>query len=379
MPDARTARNASLSILSPRLTSAMVPSALTFSAVLSSTVAILIAFLTACVTDEPPLTPAPVAIAPVSPVRDAGPAADKVQYESRSYPTLNRPRALTFDGDHIWIANLGDDSVSKMSLDGTVIDTYGVGSQPQALAFDGESIWVGTNGQRQVTKLSLEGQVLARVRTGDDETAPSALLFDGDDMWAASSWGETVTKIALDGSVEGIFNFPGSHPSPWALAWDGEFIWAASLNWVEAHKYRQDGTLAVSYEIIDPRAIMPGGSFQTGGFGGGTSAVEFDGDELWLTFTQKHTVIKLGREGTHLGEFPTGHWPSSLLFDGQVMWVANYLDNTVMRLALDGTLLDTFQVGRGPYDLAFDGQAIWAANYLENTVTRLSRNSVEQP
>ena len=353
--------------------------ALRYSSALSSTLAILVFFLTGCDVEAPPLAPAPVATASVSPVPAAGPAADKVQYESRSYSTLSRPRALTFDGDHIWIANLGDDSVSKMSLDGTVIDTHGVGPQPQALAFDGESIWVGTNGGHQVTRLSLEGRVLARVRTGDDETAPSALLFDGDNMWAASSWGETLTKIGLDGSVEGTFTFPGSHPSPWALAWDGEFIWAASLNWVEAHKYRQDGTLAASYQVIDPRTIMPGGSFQTGGFGGGTSAVEFDGAELWLTFTQKHAVTKLGLEGTHLGEFPTGHWPSSLLFDGQVMWVTDYLDNNVKRVALDGTLLDTYPVGRGPYDLAFDGQAIWAANYLENTVTRLSRKLVEQP
>ena len=56
------------------------------------------------------------------------------------------PRAMMFDGDHIWATHLADSTVSKWSLDGTLVGTYSAGNRPRSLAFDGENVWVANGG-----------------------------------------------------------------------------------------------------------------------------------------------------------------------------------------------------------------------------------------
>jgi DNA-binding beta-propeller fold protein YncE len=65
------------------------------------------------------------------------------------------PFGLTFDGQHIWIANSGFGTLSKMDTDGHILGTYPVGGSPAKLAFDGESIWVTNTSDDTVSKLTL--------------------------------------------------------------------------------------------------------------------------------------------------------------------------------------------------------------------------------
>ena len=59
-----------------------------------------------------------------------------------SFRVGNGPVDILFDGESIWVANAGDDTVTQLSLLGLHLGTYRVGDGPVALAFDGQSIWV---------------------------------------------------------------------------------------------------------------------------------------------------------------------------------------------------------------------------------------------
>jgi YVTN family beta-propeller protein len=61
---------------------------------------------------------------------------------------------VAFDGTNIWVANEGDNSVSKLlASTGAVVGTHGVGNSPGGVAFDGTNIWVTNQGDNTVTKI----------------------------------------------------------------------------------------------------------------------------------------------------------------------------------------------------------------------------------
>jgi YVTN family beta-propeller protein len=59
-----------------------------------------------------------------------------------------------FDGSNIWVANDGDDTVSKIDVStNTVTATVAVGDYPRGVAFDGSNIWVANDGDDAVSKI----------------------------------------------------------------------------------------------------------------------------------------------------------------------------------------------------------------------------------
>ena len=64
------------------------------------------------------------------------------------------PYGVAFDGTHIWVPNLNDDTVSKIvAATGVVAATIGVGDLPWGVAFDGTYIWVNNGGDDTVSKI----------------------------------------------------------------------------------------------------------------------------------------------------------------------------------------------------------------------------------
>ena len=80
-------------------------------------------------------------------------------YAANTAPTQfltggNGPRAVAFDGTHIWAANGFSASVTKLrASDGAVVGTFPRGNLPWGIAFDGANIWVANLIDDTVTKL----------------------------------------------------------------------------------------------------------------------------------------------------------------------------------------------------------------------------------
>jgi TolB protein len=169
------------------------------------------------------VTPAAIPTPTSTPAAISTPAPGVI---TATYPVGDGPLALAFDGEHIWVAQGGDDTVMKLrASDGVVLSTHRVGAGPVALAFDGSSIWVANaKNDTVVTQRAFDGEhVWVETRVGD---FPSSLTFDGSNVWVANGLGDSVSKIsASDGVV--LATFPAGR-DPNAVVYDGENIWVAN-------------------------------------------------------------------------------------------------------------------------------------------------------
>ncbi len=233
-----------------------------------------------------------------------------------TYPVGSTPNDVVFDGTHIWVTNLLDDTVSKLrASDGSLVGTYPAGDWPLA-----------------------------------DATVDA--VFDGTHIWITTQRG-TVSKLrASDGALV------GTYPAASVLtgsAYDGTHIWVTSNRGTVSKLRASDGALVGTYPV-----------------GNSPSDVVFDGTHIWVTNLLDATVSKLrASDGALVGTYPVGNSPRDVVFDGTHIWVPNG-SNTVSRLrASDGYFVGTYAAGGIPVDAVFDGTHIWVTNVLDDTVSKL--------
>ena len=71
----------------------------------------------------------------------------------KEVPVGEWPSAVLYDGLEIWVANFLDDSVTRISKDGTVLDTIQVERGPHALILANQEIWVGNFQCDSITRI----------------------------------------------------------------------------------------------------------------------------------------------------------------------------------------------------------------------------------
>jgi DNA-binding beta-propeller fold protein YncE len=276
---------------------------------------------------------------------------------------INGAVALAFDGQHVWVANLGGNSVTELNAsDGSKVGTFDGGGDilhPDALAFDGAHIWVG-NQSSNVTEINAsDGSKVGTFDGGGDINIADALGFDGAHVWVANAAGNNVTELnASDGSKVGTFDGGGDISEPFALAFDGAHIWVAnggssnSVTELEASDGSKVATYTAGGHLAEPDALV------------------FDGVHIWVGNYAGNSVTELNAsDGTEVGTFSGSGdiaTPYGLAFDGAHIWVANQTSNSVTELkASDGSKVGTFDGGgdiSDPLALVFDGAHIWVAN-----------------
>jgi hypothetical protein len=264
------------------------------------------------------------------------------------------PEGLAFDGDHIWVANFMDDTVTKLrASDGLSMATYSVGDAPQGICFDGGYIWTANKGDDTVTKLRANDGTVVGTYNVDSE--PMAITFDGSHIWVTSEASGTVTKLrASDGGLVGTYSVGGDYTD---IAFDGADIWVTSSaeNWVTKVR-ASDGTRLITVTVNNP------------------SGVAFDGANVWVTSRDDGTVTKIqADDGTVLyTTFSIFGTPVGLVFDGAHIWVADWAYDTLTKLrASDGVVVATVPASIGDFGgMAFDGTHVWVENWSPDTVSK---------
>jgi DNA-binding beta-propeller fold protein YncE len=232
-----------------------------------------------------------------------------------------------------------------------------VGSLPRALTFDGANIWVANNGSNTITRyLATTGAAVGSAVTVGSQ--PIAIAFDGTNIWVANYGSNTIARYnAATGTIVGVAITVGSLPQ--ALAFDGTNIWVANYGSNTIARYNAaTGTIVAS-------AIASGSQ---------PIALAFDGTNIWVANNVSNTIARYNTAtGTKVGgDITVGTNPIALAFDGANMWVANYGSNTVMQFnAATGTKVGgDITVGTNPIALAFDGANMWVANYGSASVIK---------
>ncbi|MBV9304012.1 MAG: hypothetical protein JOY62_11280 [Acidobacteriaceae bacterium] len=146
--------------------------------------------------------------------------------QTASFSVGNAPVGIVFDGSNVWVANLNDNTVTKLrASDGSVVGTFAIGAAPGSIAFDGVNIWVTSYGSNNVAELrASDGTVLGTFGVG---SYPEGIAFDGVNLWVANGQSNNVTELrASDGTLLGTFA-AGSNPGN--VAFDGANIWVTNL------------------------------------------------------------------------------------------------------------------------------------------------------
>jgi hypothetical protein len=288
-----------------------------------------------------------------------------LQWYRQDFAVGNAPTGIAFDGANIWVANSGDNTVTKLrASDGLNLGTFAAGITPVALAFDGANIWVAGFDSTFVTKLrASDGTNLGIFTTGD---SPIALAFDGINIWVANFYGNTATRIRVSDGT--IFAPIPVVQGPVAISFDGTNIWVGGAGGFTVLRASDGGTVVT-------------GTGEDTVFG-----IAFDGFDMWLVIPGQIFAVPAGLvNGSHAGNATTPElisvsvspnvllpMLSPLAFDGTNMWLVNGAGNTVIKIrSSDGAILGIFPVGSSPTGIAFDGANIWVINTGSNTVSKL--------
>ena len=99
------------------------------------------------VTTDPASGPQDAIVALISDPRSASPfVVTNITVPSRGY-------SVRADGKFVWVGNYDANSVSQFLPDGTLFDLHPVGVSPRAIAFDGENVWVANLGDGTVNRI----------------------------------------------------------------------------------------------------------------------------------------------------------------------------------------------------------------------------------
>jgi len=65
-----------------------------------------------------------------------------------------RLSAIAFDGVNMWTANSIDNSVTRITPEGSMTTYHGTGAKPLHIAFDGVYMWIINAGSENISRIS---------------------------------------------------------------------------------------------------------------------------------------------------------------------------------------------------------------------------------
>jgi YVTN family beta-propeller protein len=128
---------------------------------------------------------------------------------------FNRPMGILYDGANLWVTDRGDGSLKRVdTANGNVLETIPLGDSPQFLAFDGLNLWVPSYDDNSLSVVravgALRGTVLAQL-TGNGLNHPHSAAFDSERILVTNNFGDSVSLWkAADLTPIGTFPLPAS-------------------------------------------------------------------------------------------------------------------------------------------------------------------------
>jgi glutamine cyclotransferase len=188
------------------------------------------------------------------------------------------PTGLTFDGQHLWLADYHDDKIYMINPDdGSMIRSIpSPGFWPMGLAWDGKYLWNADAAQKKIFKIDpKDGTILFTIDTPTGN--PDGLTWDGTTLWITDFREKKIMQIDLnDGTA--VMTYPAPAKSAQGLTFDGKYLWCADR---------------LSNEIY---------------------AIDPDNGEVII-------ILK-----------SPGEYPRGLAWDGKYLWNADYQDDRIYQL-----------------------------------------------
>jgi DNA-binding SARP family transcriptional activator/streptogramin lyase len=262
------------------------------------------------------------------------------------------PRALARTADSLWVANLHDQTVTRIRRGSSSGDTIPVGGHPTDLVAYRRSIWVWTLEGRLVAidpRFESVGTPVRLTAQAPNGQVLGGIAGGGGFLWVAAP---PTTVIRVDPAKprrrRAILPDAGAQGP---IGFHDGAVWVAGLDEIFPIPART-GTPAAGVRV------------------GGTRDLVFDGDSLWIVSgVPQHVggVVQALRRLDLRGRlvqatFPAGGNPIAVTAADGSIWTASRSDGTVVRVdPAHNRVVDTIDVGASPTALAADEQGVWVA------------------
>jgi YVTN family beta-propeller protein len=241
----------------------------------------------------------------------------------------------------------------------TLVASGPAGTRPGPVVFDAGSLWVA----------NLDDQTVSRIDPGSLRTLhtfplpdpPTGLAAGGDSIWVVESNAQapTVSVNAIDpqfnllGATKRLTNLWAGGPG--AVAARGNAVWVAPSSGLLT---RLDPATSQTVRQLDPNS--------------GPAAIALGSDgAVWLTDSEADNVTRVDPTGA-LTPVPVGNGPDGIAVGDGAVWVADSQDDTIVRIdPVTVSVSTTIEVGRSPAGIAVGAGSVWVANTGDGTVTRI--------
>jgi len=234
-----------------------------------------------------------------------------------------------------------------------------IGTTSRLVQSDGADVWVANNGNDTVSRVrGSDGKLLETWTGATDAYAP--LVAAGRVFVAGATSPGRLYRIDPTqpaGVVTTVASNLGNAPID--IAFDGFRIWTVNAS-------------GGSVSIVTPALATPWPvTTLTAGFTGPYGML-YDGANVWITDNSAGTLLKLDGVGAVLQTVTVGALPSHPVFDGANIWTPSFGPQSVSVVrASNGALLATL-TGNGlntPSVAAFDGQRVLVVNVMGDSVS----------
>lgn len=256
---------------------------------------------------------------------------DNVVYDSSDCLALN-----LIDGS-CWVADTVNNSVKKISADGTILVNLTGFSSPNAVSVNEvilvngrETVWVADTAGNRIRRIYWTGSSWT-YSTFTGFKSPSSVSVNPDDpdgggqevCWVADTANNRIKKLSSTGSP--LVNEKGfSRPRSVSVNRLTHYCWVADTNNNRVKKISPTGDAIPVNEsgFSRPRSV----------------SVNRSTDECWVADTNNNRIKKLSSSGELLVDKDGFAGPQSVSanFNNNTCWVADYGNNQIVRLNADG-------------------------------------------
>ena len=278
--------------------------------------------------------------------------------------------AVTRDSPSAAIVSVPPDSLAQIDPEAnSIVAATPVGARPATVVFAHGALWVANLDDDSVSRIDPMSR--REVKRIPNVIAPIGLAGDRDAVWAIGGDGfvrridpffNRVTRRIRTGRIGTV---AGGGLMAGAVASTSEAVWVLSGGFLSVPQlFRVDPAKEQATEVVST--------------GDGPAAIAAGFGDLWVSDHFENSVSRVEPSGAVAETIPVLRGASAVAVGEGAVWVAASLDDKVVRIDPDTNSVEAaIDVGRYPVGIAVGAGAVWVANRDDGTVSRIDPESNE--
>jgi DNA-binding beta-propeller fold protein YncE len=237
---------------------------------------------------------------------------------------LNAPSGVAIVSSRVWVANVGNNTISEFTLTGGTAASPLSGNglnAPYAMAVVGTQVWVVNQGNNTISRFNTDGTSAGAVLTGNGLSAPEGIAVIGSQVWVSNDGNNTISRFTTSGGSAGSALSGNGLARPRNPALIGTQVWVPDGDTSSISLFNTDGT-PISGQITGNNMNFP-------------ETVLAIGSLVWVDSAQSGSVSVFGTDHSAKGLLTDRGMANAhqMAFDGTYIWIANKDANSLSVIA----------------------------------------------